>query len=125
MRKIKFSKCPVGKHKGESWAKLQYPQVGELFTTARGYEWKKHNYYASSVNEVFEVIEEGKFIGTASLVSVEPRVQVIRGEIWNDTFHDMTLDEWDELLRMFYKRRNVALLWLTFRWETVPSERRG
>lgn len=119
MNKIKFGKCPTGRHKGESWEKLQNPEIGKVFTTARGYEWRKHNYYARERGHIFEVIEAGKTLGTARLVSVDHRIQLTKGEIWEDTFQDMNMIEWNNLLKFFYKRSDVAILWLVFRWEKI------
>jgi len=124
MKQIKFSKCPVEPHKGQSWDKLVLPTVGDTFTTFRGYEVRKHAYYGRCAKdkEVFEVVEEGKKLGIAELMDVEGMLSnmITDEEIRDDTFQTADTAFFNRLISFFYKLdESIAVLKLTLKWVGV------
>ena len=121
MRVLKFSKCPIDPHRGESWEKLQDRKVGYLFTTFRAYEWRKHRYYKGLIGQELEVQEQGHSLGRARLLSVKPRLplELTPEEIGADTFAGIHLQFFYDLLVRFYGMPDVVLLKLSLKWTEV------
>ena len=124
MKTIKFSKCPVGKHQGESWEKIQHRTKGQRFTTYRAYDWKHHSHYLNSICQDFQVMEEGVKKGTAKLAFVD--VLECDGipllEIQADTFADMTREDWNALMEKFYGfHTGLYMTRLEFEWIEVKE----
>jgi len=111
--KIKFS---------EEWDKLKPErfEVGNFFTTFRGYSIKKHHYYLSVIgkDDVFHDVElNGKILGVAKLVAAEPRLSndLSLDEIRKDTYGYFKRDDFNEILKKFYNMESIAGLWLVFK----------
>jgi len=110
MPKIKFSHI---------WDKLDRRdrfKVGNNFTTFRGYEVRKHQWYRSQMGKIFDVIVRDKKIGKAKLLSGTVRWsnKLRVDEIKRDTYSHFTIDDFDKLMIGMYGNSCFVGLWLTF-----------
>jgi len=116
-KKIKFS---------EEWDKIQKENrvVGRRFTTARGYEPRKHKYYEYSVGEIFDVMLKGEKIGEAGLVGIEFKwPHDIPPSFWKqDTYSHYEWEDVKQLMEKFYGIQDPFLIILYFEWTKVEEE---
>lgn len=110
MLKIKFSQV---------WDKLDRQdrfKVGNNFTTFRGYEVRKHQWYRTNVGKIFDVMVKGNKIGKAKLLSVTVRWsnKLRVDEIQRDTYSHYIIDDFDKLMIEMYGNSCFVGLWLTF-----------
>ena len=121
MKKIKFSLNPIAETEEEKvWDKLKPGNRHGTFTTFRGYEWRKMKYYIGAEGQRFEVILDGKKIGTAILMECGlPRAwQVSVEEIEADTIKGYGNREWRRLMNTFYGFFDgLVLIRLKFMWD--------
>jgi len=116
-KKIKFS---------EEWDKLRKENriIGKEFTTARGYEPRKHAYYSASLGDTFDVMLKGEKIGEARLDDVlydwsyAPDMTFWK----NDTYIHYEWEDVRQLMEKFYGNRNPFLILLFFEWTKVEEE---
>lgn len=90
-RSITFSKCPIGKHQGESWTKLAKVDMDK-----------------PAVLEGVETCLSGEFWEGRN-------INGYRADVKDDTFSDFTIDDWTELIKKFYKTEWVYGIVLLFR----------
>ena len=121
MRTIKFSNCPIEKHKGEPWVKIVDRKINQTFTTFRAYDWKKDLYYRGLLRQVLMIENNNQMVGKALLAHTHPvfRPQVTIDEIQRDTFPDFTQKDFDDILYRFYKDNGIVLLKLYLDWVDV------
>ena len=95
MHKIKFSRCPIGRHRGERWEKLEKVDTSKpVVLSRRGYMW------SSSLWRAWKEQSVGK--GEGFLVR-------------KDTFSDFTFEDWKQLMCTFYNTEDVYGIILYFR----------
>ena len=117
MLKIKFS---------QMWDKLDRRdrfKVGNNFTTFRGYEVRKHQWYRNNVGKIFDVVVNGDKFGEAKLLSITVRWsnKLRVDEIKRDTYEFFTVDDFDKLMIKMYGNSAFVGLWLTFQITEVED----
>ena len=94
MHKIKFSRCPIGRHKGERWEKLAKVDTSKPVKLAFvDYMWSDEFWNAGVVCNCG--VREGFLVRL-------------------DTFADFSRDEWEQLLQHFYNAKRVFGILLSF-----------
>ena len=96
MHKIKFSRCPIGRHEGERWTKLEKVDTSKpVYLFKIRYEWAKD--FWRYTNQ----LPSNEYIGNAK----------------EDTFSDFTYEEWKQLICTFYNTEDVFGMVLYFSQE--------
>ena len=110
MPKIKFNQYWDKLNRGDRF------KVGNKFTTFRGYEVRKHQWYRNNMGKIFDVIVNGEKIGEANLLSGTVRWsnKLRVDEIKRDTYEHFTTDDFDKLMIKMYGNSCFVGLWLTF-----------
>lgn len=120
LRKLKFSHW---------WPKItpEYFVVGLQVSTFRAYEWRKDYYYRSQLGRDFSFhisskskLENDKrwYLSPSIGNSVLQHVDYIWSKeldeeiIKKDTYPDWGHEQWDELMKHYYRMENPFLIWL-------------
>jgi len=116
-KKIKFS---------EEWDKIRKENrvVGKEFTTARGYEPRKHAYYSDSIGSVFDILLKGEKIGEGKLHRNEFGWAISKPlSFWKkDTYKHYTWKDIAEIMKQFYHLANPFMIYLYLEWTKVEEE---
>ena len=124
---LRFTPCPISYYQGRMWDKLVYREKGDVFTTYRGYSWKKYNYYKMNEYNLFDVYNNKMYLGKARLVDsrvICPHEYMSPEDIRLDTFSNLDdpVKFWNELMEFFYGDKDVVLIRLVFVWEEVNKD---
>ena len=117
--RIKFDKCPIGEHRGESWEKIADREVGDVFTTFRVFELNKYDNFLKHKGESYNVLDDGEFVGRATLMEIDLVDGVSLVEIMNDMFPDTSSADFDEAIAYYYGHDDIPLVKFTFEWTEV------
>lgn len=102
-RYIKFMRCPIEFHRGERWKKLFLIDPGEPFTLVDiTFAWSD-DFFTKGV--CFPIFGDGVIYMDGEVVEFNAK---------NDTFPDMTLEYWRELMNYWYEDNNIFGIVLLF-----------
>jgi len=97
-RTLKFS---------EEWDKLKPKnfKVGNTLTTFRSYDPRKHKYYASGLEKIFNVKLHNEIIGKVKLISLRFAWSCHLDDsfIKQDTYENWNRKKFDKMIKKFYE----------------------
>ena len=110
--------CPTRSHYGEMWDPLKKRVIGRKFSLRMTFDKITYQYYESKVGTIYTIKFNGKYIGKARLENVRSicPISETSKQIRKQTFVDYTLEDYKELLRLYYGSEdypliNIALIW--------------
>lgn len=120
-KKIKINKCPILEHMGESYEKITNRKVGNLFTTYIEYGRKEYRDYRNNIGTSYNVLEDGVFVGRARLKHVRwmDFIDIDIDAIHTDTFSDVGIAFFRDLVTEIYGDDDIPLIKLVFEWTEV------